>query len=129
MPRHFAPTILALLVCGLANTPLPAFAKPSADTGNVPAASTTAPRASARSREPDSAQMEKDLQRLPWTKFRAIIESVPKLKADVDAYGPLGWQYVQANYARYGWRKNIDKLDAVQKKQLAGLIQKAKNSR
>jgi hypothetical protein len=76
----------------------------------------------------DSSQLEQDLQHLNWKQFRLVIESVPKLKADVDAYGPLGWQYVQANYAKYGWKKNIDKLDGVQRQQLADLIQTAKSS-
>jgi hypothetical protein len=72
--------------------------------------------------------MEKELQRLPWKQFKSVIESIPKLKADVDAYGPAGWQFVKANYAKYRWRKNIDKLDATQKKQLAELIRRAKRS-
>ena len=80
-------------------------------------------------RVPDSRQMEKDLQRLPWKQLRSIIESVPKLRAGVEAYGPIGWQFVQANYKRYGWKKNIDKLDGTQKAQLAELIQNAKNAR
>ena len=73
--------------------------------------------------------MEKELQSLPWKQFRAIIESIPKMKADVEAYGPIGWQFVQANYQSYGWKKNIDKLDETQKKRLAELIQIAKGSR
>jgi len=79
-------------------------------------------------KEVDSSHLEKDLQDLNWKQFRLVIESVPKLKADVDAYGPLGWQYVEANYAKYGWKKNIDKLDGVQRQQLADLIQTAKSS-
>ena len=74
----------------------------------------------------DSATLEKELQRLPWTQFKAVVESVPKLKAGVDAYGPLGWQFVQANYSRYGWKKNIDKLDERQKQQLAEQIRRVK---
>ena len=73
-----------------------------------------------------SSQMEKDLQQLKWKQFRSVIEAVPKMKADVDAYGPLGWQYVQANYTTYGWKKNIDRLDDEQKRQLAELIQRAR---
>ena len=80
-------------------------------------------------REPDSRQMEKDLQRLPWKQLRSIIEAVPKLRAGVEAYGPVGWKFVQANYKSYGWKRNIDKLDATQKSQLVELIQKAKSSR
>ena len=78
---------------------------------------------------PDSSQMEKGLQHLNWKQFRSVIEAVPKLKADVDAYGPLGWQYVQANYTAYGWKKSIDRLDDNQKHQLAELIQIAKSAR
>jgi hypothetical protein len=78
---------------------------------------------------PDSKQMEKDLQRLPWPQFKAIVEAVPKLRTGVDAYGPAGWQLVQANYTRYHWQRNIDKLDAAQKQQLAGLIRAAKAAR
>ena len=73
--------------------------------------------------------MEKDLQSLPWKQFRSIIESIPKLKADVEAYGPIGWQFVQANYKAYGWKRNIDRLDETQKKHLAELIKIAKGTR
>ena len=69
--------------------------------------------------------MEKDLQRLPWKQFRSVVESEPKLKAGIDAYGPAGWQFVQANYRTYGWKRNIDKLDERQKKQLAEKIRRA----
>jgi hypothetical protein len=78
---------------------------------------------------PDSKQMEKDLQGLPWPKFRAIVEAVPKLRAGVEAYGTAGWQIVQANYTRYHWQKNIDRLDDEQKQQLADLIRAAKARR
>ena len=75
---------------------------------------------------PDSRQMEKDLQQLDWPHFRQVIESVPKLKASVDAYGPLGWKYVEARYQTYPWQKNIDRLDDGQKRHLADLIREAK---
>jgi hypothetical protein len=81
--------------------------------------------APAKSAVPDSQQMEKDLQQLPWPQFRSIIESVPKMKADVEAYGAFGWKYVEARYKTYPWKKNIDKLDDAQKKQLADLIKRA----
>jgi len=71
---------------------------------------------------PDSAAMEKALQSLPWERFKAIISTVPKMKADVDAYGPLGWEFVKKNYRTHGWKKNIDKLDPEQKQRLAELI-------
>lgn len=77
----------------------------------------------------DSQHLERELQSLNWEQFRYVVESVPKLRADVDAYGRLGWQYVQANYSRYHWKKNIDKLDVSQKRQLAALIEKAKKRR
>jgi len=110
----------ALIACLLMVFALPAVAQASSSNGDVAPAETI---------RPDSSQIEKDLQQLPWRQFRAIIESVPKLKADVDAFGPLGWQYVQANYTTYGWKKNIDKLDDAQKNRLAELIQTAKGSR
>lgn len=88
-----------------------------------PAAGKT--KAHAKSVVPDSRQMEHDLQQLDWPKFRQVVESVPKLKADVDAYGPLGWKYVEAKYRTYPWQKNIDKLDDGQKRQLAQLIRAA----
>lgn len=78
--------------------------------------------------ETDSLQMEKELQHLRWNQFRSVIESVPKMKADVDAYGPLGWQYVHSHYETYGWKKSIDRLDDEQKQHLAELIQIAKKS-
>jgi hypothetical protein len=77
---------------------------------------------------PDSVQMEQELQKLNWQQFRSVIESVPKLKADVDAYGPFGWQYVKANYTTYGWKKSIDRLDDTQKQELAELIRSAKGA-
>jgi hypothetical protein len=97
-----------------------ADAKPSAHTKAA---------APAKSRVVDSQQIEKDLQRLPWKQFRSVIESVPKMKADVEAYGPMGWKYVEANYTTYAWKKNIDKLDDAQKKRLADLIQVAKGAK
>ncbi|MFZ4537502.1 hypothetical protein, partial [Propionivibrio sp.] len=91
---------------------------------------TSTPTAAPSTRgEADSRIMEKDLQRLPWKQFRSVIESVPQLKAGVEAYGPIGWQFVQANYGTYGWKKHIDKLDDTQKKRLAELIHAAKGTR
>lgn len=77
---------------------------------------------------PDSAALEKSLQSLDWGQFKSVVEAIPKLKADVDAYGPLGWQYVEANYRTYGWKRSIDKLDEEQKRQLASLIESAKKT-
>lgn len=78
---------------------------------------------------PDSLQIEKDLQRLTWNQFRFVIESVPELKAGVDAYGPFGWQYVQAKYPTHGWRKNVERLDPAEKQRLVSLIQVARKTR
>jgi hypothetical protein len=78
---------------------------------------------------PDSAQLESDLQHLPWKKFRSVIEAVPKMKADVEAYGPAGWKYVEIRYRTFAWKKGIDKLDEAQKQRLADLIRIAKNSK
>lgn len=74
---------------------------------------------------PDSQQLEYDLQHLSWEKFRSVIEAVPKMKADVEAYGPAGWKYVESRYKTYGWKKSIDKLDDDQKQLLANLIKQA----
>jgi len=93
-----------------------------------PSAGTKAPAAATRG-VPDSKQIEGDLQRLPWKQFRSVVESVPKIKADVDAFGPLGWKYVEANYKTYGWKKNIDKLDETQRQALVDLIQRARGAR
>jgi len=73
--------------------------------------------------QPDSRQLERELQRMPWPQFRSIIESIPKLKADIEVHGQLGWAYVQANYKTHRWHKNIDKLDAMQRQQLLELMQ------
>jgi len=73
----------------------------------------------------DGVQLEKALQRLPWRQFKSVVEAVPKLRAGVEAFGPVGWQIVRDNYTRYPWHKNIDKLDEVQKKQLSELIEAA----
>lgn len=84
---------------------------------------------SAKNPESGSKQIEKDLQRLTWKQFKSVIEAIPKLKADVEAYGPAGWQYVQMKYATHGWKKNIDKLDANEKRQLVALIQAVRKNR
>lgn len=78
---------------------------------------------------PDSQRLEKDLQQLTWPQLRFVIESVPKLKADVEAYGAFGWKYVKAGYATYPWQKTIDKLDDSQKRQLSNLIDQARTTR
>ncbi|WP_126445555.1 hypothetical protein [Sulfuricystis multivorans] len=77
----------------------------------------------------DSSTLERRLQHLSWVQFRRVVEAVPKLKASVDAYGPLGWEYVRANYSTYRWRKNIDRLDVAERRQLAELIDQASAAR
>lgn len=81
------------------------------------------------SAEPDTRAMQNDLQRLPWPKFRSIIESIPKLRAEVDAFGPAGWEFVKSNYRRYPWKKSLDRLSIDQKRQLSAMIEKSANSR
>ena len=76
---------------------------------------------------PSSEQIEKNLQNLSWHQFRSVVEAVPKLKADVEAYGSLGWHFVEANYTHYRWKKTVDKLDAADKTRLAGLIETARS--
>jgi hypothetical protein len=93
----------------------------ASETEAVPAK----PKAHATRGAPDSRQMEYDLQQLEWPKFRQVVESVPKLKADVDAYGRLGWKYVEVRYRTYPWQKSIDRLDDSQKRHLAELIRQA----
>jgi hypothetical protein len=115
-------TILFLLLF-LAGAPL--FTASAASAAHPPAVA----RGALPSAEVDSATMERELQRLPWSQFRSVVEAVPKLKAGIDAYGPAGWQFVQANYRNYGWKKNIDRLDEDQKKQLAELIRRAKSGK
>lgn len=116
---------LALLLFALAGGPVVA-ASPRPSHAPAP----TPGRAAATSAaEVDSAKLEQELQRLPWKQFRAVVESIPKLKAGIDAYGPMGWQFVEQNYRSYGWKRNIDKLDDGQKRRLAELIRRARSER
>ena len=78
---------------------------------------------------PSTEQLEGELQGLSWEQFRSVVSAIPKLKADVDAYGPLGWQYVERNYRSYAWRRNLAKLDTDQTRQLVALIAKARGHR
>ncbi|MBV5323652.1 hypothetical protein JZU51_02750 [bacterium] len=117
-----------LLFCLSSTMPL-ALAQTSGEVETARAFAENATESSGRQVEPDSQAMEKSLQSLHWKQFRSIIEAIPKLKADVEAYGPIGWQFVQGNYKTYGWKKNIDRLDETQKKHLAELIQMAKEAR
>lgn len=82
--------------------------------------------AASRTVLPDSRQLERDLQRLNWKQFRWVIESVPALKSGVEAYGPMGWQYLRTKYPTYPWQKSIDRLDVTERLQLVELIRKAR---
>ena len=101
----------------------------SANAADIPSATEGATSTVAISDALDSGQLEAGLQQLNWKQFKSVVEAVPKLKADVDAYGQFGWQYVQMNYKTYKWKKSIDRLDGEQKHQLAELIQTAKQAR
>ena len=111
-------TLAVILLLFLSALALPSRAQSSADTATI--------QSVGEKDKVDSRQMSTDLQGLPWKPFQAIIKAVPKLATGVDAYGPLGWKFVKQNYKTYDWKKKIDKLDAVQKKQLAELIKNAK---
>ena len=78
---------------------------------------------------PDGRQLEKDLQGLSWKQFRSVVEAIPPLRAEVEKYGPLGWQYVQTNYKTYPWRKPLGRLSDSQRIELARLIERARKSR
>ncbi|MEW6514548.1 MAG: hypothetical protein AB1443_11160 [Pseudomonadota bacterium] len=75
---------------------------------------------------PDSQKLEKDLQSLSWKQFRSVIEAIPPIRAEVNKYGPLGWQYVQQHYRTYPWKRSIDRLSGGQKIELARLIENAR---
>lgn len=77
----------------------------------------------------DGTHLERELQALDWDQFRWVIEAIPKLKAEVDAYGPAGWEYVKGKYKTHEWRKSIAKLDDDEKRRLAGLIDSARERR
>lgn len=77
----------------------------------------------------DSKRLEKELQKLNWEQFRSVIEAIPKLKADVDAYGAAGWTFVKGRYQSYPWHRNIDKLDAEERQHLATLIDNSRATR
>jgi hypothetical protein len=114
--------LAAALMTGLAAFAWAAGAQGQADAGG----SESGPGAAVTAGIPDSAALERALQSLSWEQFKAVVVAIPKLKADVDAYGPLGWQYVQANYRTYPWRKNINKLHEPQKERLSDLIEEAR---
>lgn len=78
---------------------------------------------------PRNVRLEQELQALSWPQFRAVIQAVPKLKAEVDAYGSFGWQYVQARYQTFRWRKSIAKLKPEQQEELGELIAQARAGR
>ena len=78
---------------------------------------------------PRNVRLEQELQALTWPQFRAVLQAVPKLKAEVDAYGSFGWQYVQARYQTFRWRKSIAKLKPEQQEELGVLIAQARAGR
>lgn len=84
-----------------------------------------------KTRQPpiSSKALEQELQSLSWEQFKFVINSVPKLRAEVDAYGPLGWQYVRRNYRSYSWSKRIGKLDQKRRRELQALIAQARTVR
>lgn len=110
--------LLAIVLVLVSSPALTASATPS------PAAASAAPARPV----PTSKQIEKELQRLSWSQFKSVVQAVPKIRADVDAYGPMGWDFVRANYRAYPWKKSVDKLDDKQKNELFELIRKAKSS-
>lgn len=120
-------TICTLLLFTLASTP--ALAAGPAGASGVAAPAETSGWTPVKTADLDSGKMEKDLQGLPWKAFRSVVEAEPRLKAGIDAYGPFGWQFVQANYRSYGWKKNIDRLDDRQKQHLAEQIRLARGGR
>ena len=113
---HFLRQLFAGLTLGLAVGVAAPAALAAPDTG-----STVQQAAS-------SAELERSLQQLSWHDFRAVISAIPKLKADVDAYGAFGWDYVKANFRSYRWAKKIDRLDPEQKQELASLIEKVRST-
>lgn len=126
MKTFATPSFLPSLLCWL----LLAFPATGAWAGALPetmavpdahAATTAAPGAE-RALDASPQALERQLQSLPWEQFRAVVESEPKLKADVDAYGPLGWAYVQKKYRTYPWSRNIERLEPERRQQLATKI-------
>lgn len=99
----------------------------------VERASPPSPRAQpapqAKPATPDSRQLEKQLQSLKWPQFKAVVTAIPPIKAEVDKYGLLGWQYVQQHYQTYPWSGTIDRLQNWQKLELVKLIENAKKLR
>ncbi len=129
--NHMEPSRTFLARCiatlALAIWPLPAWLNEATVPGQTPERAAAAQPA--KGALPNSLQIEKDLQRLSWNQFRFVIESIPELRAEVDAYGPFGWQYVQSKYPTHGWRKNVDRLDPAEKRRLVKLIQVARKTR
>lgn len=80
--------------------------------------------------EPISSKfLEQQIQSLNWEQFKHVVHAVPKLRAEVDAYGPLGWQYVERNYRRYAWSRSINKMEAERRQELQGLIDQVRNGK
>lgn len=113
--------IVVLFAACLAAAAWAADTSPPIDSTAVKAA-----EAAAAAAVPDSTTLERELQHLSWEQFKQVVVAVPKLKNGVDAFGPMGWEYVRANYRSYPWKRNIDRLNDSQKIQLAALIEQAK---
>ncbi|QDX82206.1 hypothetical protein B9N43_13695 [Denitratisoma sp. DHT3] len=122
VPPSFLSSLLCWLALALPATGTQAGALP--ETAAVPdahAATAAAPGAE-RALDASPQALERQLQSLPWEQFRAVVESEPRLKADVDAYGPLGWAYVQKKYRTHPWAHNIERLEPERRQQLAAKI-------
>lgn len=123
-PR-FQHLLVALLLLAQLIHPAVGVERKRSTTAQPPAATQTPPPAPVA---PDPVTLEKQLQQLNWDQFRRVVENIPRIKADVDKYGPLGWQYVKLNYRNYPWQKQLVKLDDSQRIKLAKLIAEAKQS-
>lgn len=89
----------------------------------------TPPIAQGRKPALDSQQLEKEIQALNWNQFRSVVESIPQLKAEIEKYGPAGWQYVKARYKTHAWRRSVERLKDADRQQLAKLLQAARKAR
>lgn len=115
------PEIKRLLTCLLLLLSFPAWSRAEAPKDAPAQLEVPATRLAPLDATPQG--LEHQLQSLPWELFRAVVESEPKLKADVDAYGPLGWAYVQKKYRAHPWARNLERFEPERLHQLATTIQ------
>lgn len=115
------PEIKRLALCLLLLLSLPVWSRAEAPKDAPAQLEAPAPRRTPLDATPQA--LEHQLQSLPWELFRTVVESEPKLKADVDAYGPLGWAYIQKKYRAHPWSRNLERLDLERRHQLATTIQ------